>query len=536
LRQWPELLSAFSDSMKVQGLAIYAAVLLVLKAIHEFGHGLTTARHGCQVPSMGIAFMLGTPVLYTDTSDSWRLARRTERLAIVFAGVGAEMIVATAALLLWSLLPDGMSRQICFTIVTSALVSTVVINLNPFMRYDGYFALSDALRVPNLQSRAFDLALWRMREFLFDLRRQPPEQLPQRLQTTLVIYAALTAFYRVGLYIGIAAIVYHIGSKLLGLLLGLFEIVFFILLPVSRELKQWWSDRSDILARRRIRWSMCLPVVALLTLCLPWLTVAEVPAVLQARVDEPIHLPIPAVIVETHVKDGQLVTAGQLLFVATSPDFEHQLAKSRAEAAAYGARLTRLHASDKERSERLTIESRYRKAQEKSEAIERLMAGLTIRAPIDGRVVDVDPELSLGAWQSIKRPLTRVVSIAGVRARGVLSDADIHRVVTGAAAQFVPDDVSLPVRSMRLVDIARASNGRLAEPALVEKFGGIVPANDEKGELLLRHGWADVQFDAETPPPTQTVRGIMRVDATAISPMRLILSQIARVLVREHGF
>ena len=536
LRQWSAIETAFIDAFKMQGLAIYAVVLLLLKSCHEFGHGLTTVRYGCQVPSMGIAFMLGTPVLYTDTSDSWRLPRRSERLAIVFAGVAAEAVVATCALMLWPFLADGTMRQICFAIITSAVVSSVLINLNPFMRFDGYFALSDALRVPNLQTRAFELALWRLREFLFALRRQPPEEMPTRLTNILIVYAAVTAIYRVIIYIGIAAIIYQIGFKFLGILLGLIEIAFFILLPIWRELQHWWSARDEILARKRIRWSMCMPIAGLVVLCAPWLTVASVPAVLQARVDEPIHLPSGARLVQKSVSEGQLVHAGQILFIARSPDFDHQLAKSLAQAAGLEVRLQRLNASEKEKRDSLILESQFRRAEEAIEATERLIDQLVVRTPTAGRVVDIDPELAPGVWQSKSRPLARIVSATGLRARGVVNDVDLERIEIGAKSRFMPDDISMPIRLMNLAKIAPASNGQLSEPILAEKFGGIVQADEKGGVTILRHGWAEVHFDADAPSPEQAIRGVIIVDAAPVSPLWLLMSQIARVVVREHGF
>jgi putative peptide zinc metalloprotease protein len=107
--QWDAIVAAFTDALRLEGLHIYAAAVILLKAIHELGHGLTTVRYGCRVPSMGIAVIVGAPVLYTDTSDSWRLAKRSERMTIVFAGVAAELVVATVALSLWVIFA-GWSR------------------------------------------------------------------------------------------------------------------------------------------------------------------------------------------------------------------------------------------------------------------------------------------------------------------------------------------------------------------------------------------------------------------------------------------
>ena len=128
------------------------------------------------------------------------------------------------------------------------------------------------------------------------------------------------------------------------------------------------------------------------------------------------------------------------------------------------------------------------------------------------------------------------ISTDGVRGRGVVDDTQLERMMIGAEARFIADDASVPVQRLRLVQIAAASNGRLAEPVLAEKFGGAVAATEDKGEIVVRQGWADVHFDADDRSPPQAIRGLIRIEATSVSPLRLIFNQIARVLVREHGF
>ena len=245
-RQWNDVMAAVGRVMQLEGVMIFAAAALALKGVHELGHALTTVRYGCKVPSMGIAFMMGAPVLYTDTTDSWRLADHRQRLSIVFAGVAAESIVAAVALLMWPLLEDGLARQICFSLATTSVLMSLTVNLNPLMRFDGYFALSDYLQVPNLQARAFDLMCWRMREALFGIGAEPPEVFPRRMQRILITYAVATAIYRFFLFVGIAALVYVMAGKALGIVLGLFELVIFIFMPIWRELKAWWGLRTKM--------------------------------------------------------------------------------------------------------------------------------------------------------------------------------------------------------------------------------------------------------------------------------------------------
>ncbi|MDL2424949.1 peptidase M50, partial [Pseudomonas sp. BAgro211] len=87
------------------------------------------------------------PMFYTDVSDAWRVSDRRSRLLIGAGGVLAELVLAVLALLAWSLLPDGPLRTSAFMLASATWITTVLVNLNPFMRFDGYFLLTDLLGV-----------------------------------------------------------------------------------------------------------------------------------------------------------------------------------------------------------------------------------------------------------------------------------------------------------------------------------------------------------------------------------------------------
>lgn len=536
LRQWSAVVAAARDALRVDTIALYAVALIVLKGFHELGHALTTVRYGCRVPSMGVALMLGVPVLYTDTTDSWRLARRAERLTIVFAGIGAELIIAIGAILVWCFLPDGTLRTICFAFATASIVMSIVVNLNPFMRFDGYFALSDHLEVPNLQERAFALGLWRMREFLFDLRLPPPELLAGRLQRTLIQYALLTAIYRLVIYIGIAVMIYGVAGKAIGIVLGLVEILFFIAIPIASEIAVWWKMREKILERRRFLLSGSVCILLAAALVVPWQSTVEAPAVLIASREEAIHLPFPARLAEIRVANGQLVRAGDELFIADATDLQWDRTKTELEERLLSVQAARLMVSDKEREQRFSIESRLDRAREKLAAIDRRLAQLAIRAPFDGRVVDLDAEISSGIWLNEKVPLARLVTADHARARGLIAETDAARIATGAIALFIADDAAQPSEALQVASIAPASNGRIAELMLAERHGGPVIAGEARGGLVTRHGYLEVTFEPTNRPIDQVVRGVARIKAEPVSPLTLMWRGLMRVMVREQSF
>src|SRR5690606_32070695 len=144
-------------------------------------------------------------------------------------------------------LPDGIFKSAAFILATTSWVLSLVINLNPFMRFDGYYILSDLLGVKNLQQRSFALGKWKLRETLFRLNLPPPEVLDKSLISKLVIYAWGVWIYRFFLFLGIALLVYHFFFKVLGIILFIVEILWFIVLPIAKELSWWWDLRKKII-------------------------------------------------------------------------------------------------------------------------------------------------------------------------------------------------------------------------------------------------------------------------------------------------
>lgn len=535
-RQWTSFAAAATSALALEGLITYGIALLGLKAVHELGHALTTVHFGCKVPSMGAAFMLGAPVLYTDTSDSWRLSRRGDRLAIVFAGVAAEAIVAVFALLAWVFLPDGIARNLCFALATGAVVMSLFVNLNPFMRLDGYFALSDALQVPNLQSRAFALATWRLRELLFKFDLPAPEAFSSSRQRILITYAMLTWIYRLFLYLGIVAVVYVVAGKAIGIVLALFEIIVFIGMPIADEVGKWWSMRNQIRRSPRAKWTATAIAVAIVAFLVPWIGSADVAAVLTAKHEVALHVPASSQLVRIAVRDGDAVQVGDILFEARSPDLERQLVKATLQERQLLMQVARLHASERERDHRVVIERKLDEVRERLAGLWRLQEQLTVRAPFDGRIVDLDPEMSSGLWVGPKHPLARIVSEGEASIRGLISEEAALRIVSGARGIFIPDDATAPRLTVTLQELVTSSDGRLPDPSLSDRFGGPVATGEQRGEHMTRQAWQEVVFRTSISTPVRLQRGIVKVDAERISPAHIVWRQIGRVLVREQAF
>ena len=244
-RRWDEYITTFSYFFNFTG-AIYGFLALIfIKIVHESGHAITAKYYGCRVPTMGIAFLFLFPVPYTDTSDAWKLSRRKQRLMIDGAGVMSELLLAVLATYLWIILPDGPLRSVSFLLSSTTWIVSLGLNLNPFLKFDGYYLLSDALDVPNMQEQCFALGRWRLRRWLLGVEDKPPVTFPRGKHNGLITLAYATWAYRFFMFLGIALLVYVFFFKLLGILLFAMNIIWLIIRPVIKELRYYYSRRNE---------------------------------------------------------------------------------------------------------------------------------------------------------------------------------------------------------------------------------------------------------------------------------------------------
>jgi putative peptide zinc metalloprotease protein len=147
VRRWDVFSASLVDTFNLEGLLAYGVALFCVKLLHELGHAFTAKHFGCRVPAMGVAFLVMWPVAYTDTNETWRLTNRFQRLRVASAGILTELVIAAWATLAWALLPEGGLKSAAFVLATTSWVATLAINASPFMRFDGYFILMDALDI-----------------------------------------------------------------------------------------------------------------------------------------------------------------------------------------------------------------------------------------------------------------------------------------------------------------------------------------------------------------------------------------------------
>lgn len=539
-RQWEHFKTTFVDHLTAEGALVFGAVLFVTKVFHEFGHGLTAKRNGAKVPSMGIALVVMFPMLYTDVNDAWRFGSSRRRLQVSIAGVTTELLLACWATLAWGLLPDSGLRSVCFIVGTATWVTTLLLNMSPFMRFDGYFVLSDWSGIPNLHEEAGVLGKWKLRKLLFGFDDPMPEVTAPSKAPWLIVFAWFTWVYRFSVFLGIAALVYHFSVKILGVIMFIVEMGYFILLPIFMELREWSKRSESIRASARAVWLGIGVLTALILCCLPWPGLVHASAVLRTAEDCYLYSPEASQLQTVLVADGTKVQAGQPLATLASTKLAQRLEETDARIRRLAADVASARVAE-ELSERLPVLlSELETVQSQRETLRDAAAKLRPLAPSAGVVRWLDPELANGAWVAKDEPLFVVRRPAPWEVVAYVDDEMVHRVFVGATGKFFVPDHSARALSLRVTRIDRDVAQVLSLPILAESAGGSVAAHaDNRGNAIPSRSVYRVTLVADEPLPDfsdHDWRGKLVIRGAGEAPIVRLYRSALSLLWREAGF
>ena len=147
------------ENIKLMDFAIITLLMGIALFAHEFGHISACVKFGVHPGSIGFGFYLFTPVMYADVSDIWRLPRE-QRIIVNMAGIFMGNFMAIIAFVLFV-----YTNNIIFLYVFSLQCIEGICNLNPLLKYDGYWMLSDILKLPNMSNMAYK----KVKKFSFNL-------------------------------------------------------------------------------------------------------------------------------------------------------------------------------------------------------------------------------------------------------------------------------------------------------------------------------------------------------------------------------
>ncbi len=407
-RRWHELSEPLHGIMASQNLALMWITLIALKVFHEFGHAYACKKYGGHVPEMGAYLIMFTPCAYMDATASWGFSRKLDRLIVCFGGMYFESFTAAMAVLVWAFTGPSLVNSIAYNVIFLASIITVLFNINPLMRYDGYYILSDLTEVPNLRAKSAQYVTAKAKRWLLGIR-SGPEIASRRLRWLLLSFGICAFLYRISLLIAISAI---LASKmfLLGMSLAVFYFGSTVISTLRRTIGYLWRAEETAHVRKR---AIALGVVALLIVpCL--LTFVPLPSRVHAsgrlttENETIVRTKVPGFVEGVSSQFGDDASIDQTLVTLSNDTLKQDVAFARANLRATQIRRDAFRGTEPERAQQEAYRANsWEKALKDSQL---KLDNLAVQSPCEGRIISSLKPQDRGLYLNEGDPIATIAS------------------------------------------------------------------------------------------------------------------------------
>ena len=426
-------LPEFQSFFNWHSIVYFWCSLAIIKVIHEFGHGLTAKHFGGEVHEMGMLFLVLTPALYCDVTDSWLLPSKWKRIWISAAGIYVECFLASLATFVWWNTEQGLLNSLSLATMFICSVNTIMFNANPLLRYDGYYVMSDFLEIPNLRVKSTQFFAYLFQEKVLGLEIPVQSYMPRSRRTLFVTYAIASYLYR---WVVTFSILYFLSQFLkpyklqsISYMIAGGSLVPLLFMPLYQAVK-FIRQPGRMRKVKKVRAAVFAAVtVALVTGILLIPTPLRVQGTLVLTVAKPteIYAEIPGVLTELKVKDGEFVKQGTLLANISNPEKRLERLQLEEQQKSYFVKaLWYDQASDP--SSRANAIKAHQMEQQLEGALTKLaeqLDRLKIAAPRDGQVIGVPHRSTIGQYVKSDKPLFEIGDPHKLEAHLILDQTDV---------------------------------------------------------------------------------------------------------------
>ncbi len=486
MENWPALMAQGKTVLAPQNLGWFYLALILSKLLHELGHAYFCRKFGGEVHTLGVMLLVFTPVPYVDVTSSWSLRSRRQRVLVGAAGMIVELFLAAICAMLWARTSAGGLNAVSYNIMFITSVSTLLFNLNPLLRFDGYYILTDLIGMPNLAQRAgLQLKhLWKRGVWGLKKSRSPATNGEERLWLTG--FGITSGIYRIFVF---AAVLLFVADQflILGLIMAVACIIGWVIAPSIRLIRYLAASAELDKHRKRAVWSTVCIVAGVLGFLqfFPWPRHLEANGLVQAMHFTPLTTEGAGYVVAVHGKAGVAVKTGDVLVELRNPELESRLRQVRAMVEETEARLR--YARSQEPSSILPLEKRLGATRENLAELENEITALQVTAKQDGVWSFLHADAMQDMWIARGTPLGLIVEPGIHEFIGVVPQADAGPL---SDTRITLTDISVRIRGQAGAEIGSPGmqilpGGRnvLPSASLGAKGGGDIPvlADDSTG-------------------------------------------------------
>lgn len=401
-----------------------ATTWLLLKGIHELAHSVVCKKFGGRVHNCGILLLLMIPMPFVDVTSSWRFQNKWKRILVSAAGMMSEVLLAAIACCVWVNVEPGPLQYHAGNVIITATLHTLLFNINPLMRFDGYYMLCDFLEIPNLGTHGRQWLKGFFKRLYFGT--EPALVKEMGLHGLAVrVYGALAMvwFCFIGISLSLAASGLVEGFGLVVATIGvvmwigipLFMLCKFLILGTKTENpnRLWFACALSL---------TCLLVAGFLHLC-PAPSVVSAPIVVEYEPMSIVRANARGFAETIHVADGQSVTKGDLLVSLENRELKSELRSLRLDIEISELRADHYLSQNEISQVQLENESLASMIKRKLE-LEARVADLQIYAPQSGQVIARDLDLLQGQYLEPGKEVLSIGTPEKVHAIGLAKQTD----------------------------------------------------------------------------------------------------------------
>lgn len=303
--------------LSVSNIILLYITLAILKFFHELGHAMFTKKFGGEVTTMGIMFIVFTPLPYMDASNSWSFSNKYHRILVSSAGIFVELFFAAIGAMIWANTATGLIHNISFNLMVVGSVSSLVFNGNPLLKFDAYYMLSDYLEIPNLQKRSKEIFFFIFQKHIINLSNfSMPSFHDNKEKNILFIYGFFSTIYKFIIMISIALFLLD-SFFFIGIIMLFTSFFIWFILPIYQFSN--FMFYHNILNNRRVRSIKIVSILILSILIIisliPFPYSIKINGVVQSFGKTNIYVKSQGILKHIYVKDGQIVNIGDKLFL-----------------------------------------------------------------------------------------------------------------------------------------------------------------------------------------------------------------------------
>ena len=522
--QWADFYSKlpnFQSFFNWYTIVYFWCSLAIVKVIHEFGHGLTAKHFGGEVHEMGMLFLVLTPALYCDVTDSWLLPSKWKRIWISAAGIYVECFLASLATFVWFNTEPGLTNSLMLATMFICSVNTILFNANPLLRYDGYYVMSDWLEVPNLRIKSTQFFVYLFQEKVLGLEIPVQSYMPKSRRFLFVSYAVCSYVYRwvvtFSILFFLSQFLKQYGLQSISYMMALGSLIPLLVVPMVQIVKFVYQPgrMRKVKKARAAGFFTALAVISAGVLLIP--TPLRVQGTLVLTVAEPkiVYAEIEGQVSEIKVRDGDAVKAGQplatLLNLPKQREREALMEQVNTNYAKYDI-YSRPRAGTTSILDRGLAREYLATAEALEPAVTKVneqIGKLTLYSPIDGYVFGIPHPETTGQWlKPGGKPFCEIGNPKKLEAHLILDQSDVDFVkldqasrpqawvkIYGHSEHTLRSYVSQVAKKNRdeiPPELSNLAGGEIATKPdqktgtakpLTSVYEVIVPINNEKGEL-----------------------------------------------------